>query len=359
MRYLPLPRRRPAQLLTALALTAGLLAAAEPADLPLPGSAPLHPIAGEVTIEAPAGLSGIRFALPEMPPPSEGVRLDNSLSTVDELYEGEFALVQMVLPRYTGAFCDPESFCTFHYLEVVPDWYAQEELPENNGLMIPHNSCTNDTPDGGHIPCPLRTEVLDVYIAADAPLSFTLRFPELDGTVAYTATDAVEGVYEEVPTVECPGGDCDRFEVGYSVRTMGSEHTRAGVRGFAYVRAAYGRYRDDVPATVNRTSNSGVMGCTYPSLFVPDGSADPDDHPTGCDLHPTVTEEGGIQDDPFTIDSYVFNTDNQARGNRPWWNDINGTDPVYFGFNARNHNLVPGFGGAQNAWAVWLEQGID
>lgn len=356
MRRPRLRHRRHVARLAALALTAGLLAAAEPAELPLPGSAPLHPIAGEVTIEAPAGLNGIRFALPAA---SDGVRLDNSLTTVDELYEGDYALVQMVLPRYEDGLCDVESFCTFHYFNVVPDWHRPEDLPQNNGLLTPMNGCTNDTGDDGSIPCPLRTEVLDVYIAADAPLTFTLRFPELEGAVAYTASGEVEGIYEEVPTVECPGGDCDRFEIGYSVRTMGSEDTRAGVRGFAYVRSAQKRYHDDVPVRASETSNSGVMGCTYPSFFVPDGSTDPDDHPAGCDLHPTVSEDGDVQREPFALETYLFNPSAAAIGNIPWWQDINGTDPVYFGFNARNHNLVPGFDGAQNAWAVWLEQGID
>lgn len=349
--------RRPkglVSLLTAALIGSGALGAST-AALDAPGEAVAVPIAGEVTITADPGLSGIRLAVPDVP---NGVRLDNEQSTVDSPYDGEFAMVQAVRPRFENGLCTTATFCRMHALYVVPDWYEGDALPEfreRNGLVQPENDCIEEQPDGERKPCAIPTPVLDIYIAADAPLTFTLRFPELDGRMSYQAEGTVRGVLEEIPTTQCPTADCDRFEIGHSVRTLGEVGTHASVSGFMYARASYRELEDGVRA--GHASNIGVMGCTYPSFFVPDGSTDPADHPLGCDPHPHLADDGDIQFAPHAS-TFAPAPTVIAIGDTPRWLDLDGHDPGYVGFNLRNYTL-PGYEGAHNAWAVWLEQGID
>lgn len=346
---------RLAGLLVASLVSSALVAAAPPATPAPPGTASAVPIAGEVTIIAEPGLSGIRLAIPDR---AEGVRLDNELSTVDAAYEGEFAMIQAVRPRYENQLCTDATFCRMHALYVVPDWYEGDALPEfqdRNGLVQPENDCVEEQSDGERLPCVVPTSTLDIYIAADAPLKFTLRFPELDGRTSYVADGEVTGVLEEIPTAQCPTADCDRFEIGHSVRTMGTEGTHASVSGFMYARASYQELADGVRA--GHASNIGVMGCTYPSFLVPDGSNDPADHPLGCDPQPHVTDDGDIQYNSHLATAAPAPTV-IAIGDTPRWLDLDGSEPGYIGFNLRNYTL-PGYDGAHNAWAVWLEQGIN
>ena len=75
-----------------------------------------------------------------------------------------------------------------------------------------------------------------MYIATDAEITFTLRFPQLDGAVRHEATGQVDGIYEEIPTADCPGDDCDRFEIGHKVRNIGTPAHNGFMRGIAMAR---------------------------------------------------------------------------------------------------------------------------
>jgi hypothetical protein len=347
----PSRANRSLRLLAALVMASSAIAAAPSANMQA-APAPAVPMAGEVTIVAPAGMSGIRLQVPDTGVP---IRQDNELSTVDQPYTGDYAFVQTAVPRGPGSNCTdaPEQFCGFHELRVVPNVQEPAELNDNNGLNRPLNGCINDT-DGTRLPCEIRTDIYEVYIATDAPVTFTLRFPEISGSVTYYATGTVDGLYEAYPVTDCPTDDCDRFAIGSSVKNFGTPAKNAQVAGYAYARASYERVTPGVRSAAAATI--GAEACTYPSHFVPGGSADPDDHPLGCELTPIITEDGDPQWDPNSSATYLP-TMVQSVDVAPDWPYLDGSDG-YFGFNVRNEYAVPMYEGAHGAWVVWLEQGI-
>ena len=100
-----------------IALLLSTMAAAPTNGLPPVGTAPALPIAGEVTIHAEAGLHGIRLALPDV----EGLAVDNDLSTIDELYEGDYGLVQLFESGVlNGDLCTTAALCPLHNIEALP-----------------------------------------------------------------------------------------------------------------------------------------------------------------------------------------------------------------------------------------------
>jgi hypothetical protein len=348
----PSRANRSLRLLAALVMASSAMAAAPSANMRT-SPATAVPMAGEVTIVAPAGMSGIRLLVPDIGVP---IRQDNELSTVDEPYTGDFALMQTAVPIGDGSTCafDPQQFCGLHELIVVPDVQEPEEFPENNGLDRPYNGCITEDEDGARIPCEIRTDVYEVYIAADAPVTFTLRFPALAGSVTYDATGTIDGLLEAYPVTDCPTGDCDRFAIGSSVENFGTPERNGQVVGYAYARASYERIAPGVRSATAATI--GAEACLYPSYFVPGGSTDPDDHPLGCEFTPIISEDGDPQWDANSSTTYLP-TKAQSVGVIQTWPFLDGED-AYFGFNVRNEYAVPMYEGAHGAWVVWLEQGI-
>jgi hypothetical protein len=337
-----------------LALLLSTLAAVPTTGVPPVGTAPALPIAGEVTIHAEAGLHGIRLALPDV----EGLAVDNELSTIDELYEGDYGLVQLNESGILdGDFCTAASLCPLHNIEALPGYYRRaEDIESTNGLLSPTNGCTMDTADGGHTPCPLDTSTLEVYIATDAEITFTLRFPQLDGAVRHEATGQVDGIYEEIPTADCPGDDCDRFEIGHKVRNIGTPAHNGFMRGIALARVSNDRLAGELGA--GYFSSIGVMACAYPNYSFPNDSADPDDHPLGCDSTPGFDPAGDVRFNTNYMRTYYANPQTRAIAVSIANYQLDGS-PQYAGFNMRNHTPVPGYDGYQNAWVVWFEQGIN
>jgi hypothetical protein len=344
----PSRANRSLRLFAALVMASSAMAAAPSANMRT-SPATAVPMAGEVTIIAAAGMSGIRLLVPDIGVP---IRQDNELSTVDESYAGDFALVQTALPRGPGSNClAVEEFCDHHRLLVVPDFQEPEDLPDNNGLGQPHNSCQEEDFE----PCEIFTDVYEVYIAADAPLTFTLRFPALTGSVSYDATGTVNGLYEKAPVTDCPTDDCDRLAIGSSVRQFGTPDRNAMVVGYAYARASYERVANGIRSA--NAATIGVEACTYPSYFVPSASANPADHPLGCDFTPTATDNGDVQWDTGYLETYARETVQGLAVTRNW-PFLDGSDG-YFGFNVRNESAAPMYEGAHGAWVVWFEQGIN
>lgn len=339
------------------AVTAALTFASIAAVPVVPTARPLAaavPMAGQVTIEAPAGVSGIRLQVPDIGAP---VRHDNSLSTVDAPYEGEYGLVLTAEPLEEPYPCGQETqrFCSMHALEIVPDRLEPEVAEAGNGLVPPDNMCNEDMEDGTRAPCPIVTSTYDVYVAVDAPVTFTLHFPALAGSVTYETNGTPVGVYEKTPITSCPTDDCDRLAIGSSEREVGTEEANGIVWSYAYARADYARIRPGTRSAL--LASIGAEACTYPSYLVPSGSTDAEDHPLGCEFTPTVTEQGDVEYDSFTLRTYVLNMQAQAVSVSMRWPFLNG-EKAYAGFNVRNDSAAPMYEGAQGAWAVWLEQGI-
>ncbi len=337
--------------LLAAAFVVATATAGTPATVANAQAAPL-PMAGEVTIIAPAGMTGIRLAVPDV---GKTVRMYNELTTVEELYSGDYGHVEFALSTSQLNHCLTEAeFCDYSFITVAPDMQEPDALDETNGLARPHDSCVEDGEDGARLPCRIRSDTFDIYIATDAPLTFTIRFPALDGSVTHHVNGKIDGLYEAYPVTDCPTDDCDRLSIGSSVQNFGTPDRNAFVRGYAYARADYARITTGVRSAV--LSSIGAEACLYPSYLVPSGSTDPDDHPLGCDFTPLVNDQGDVEWDPDSRRTYLDPTA-QSVSHRPHWPFLDGSD-AYFGFNVRNQHYTPEYEGAHGAWVVWLEQGI-
>lgn len=335
------------------ASVAGLAAAESPPAWE--STSQLRPVAGEVTITAPAGLSGIRFDTT-----GDRYRLDMRGATVDA-FEGEIALIQGIWPGDGGYFDEPRGMNGPYMLAAIPGFYTEHPTGQETQPSVGCEEDSGDPTVPSNIPCVLPYDTLEWYIAADAPVTFTIHFLDRDlkplpGTAAYQADGHVDGYLEEIPTTACPTGDCSDLEIGHVVHSVGSDEAFGSVFGFAYANHSTENLDDGVGA--NATGVQGVMGCSYPSFFVPYGSPDPADHPLGCDVTPTVdTERDDVYWDSRVVDTYTRTPPfTQATGMYFGHRLVNGE--AYAGFNIRNRQLLPGYPGTQNAWAVWLEPGM-
>lgn len=343
----PLPTR----LLTAVVVlaTAPSLIAAGPTEASRTELAPV-PLMGTTTVSAPAGVHGIVFSLPA--DASWQPRED----TLVHSFDGEYAAVVGYSDQYDRETQCIDRFCTTVGFDVLPDFFAHNvdgtvsDEFYNNGFVSDYH-CDIDGQDR----CSLRVTELELYIATDAPLTFTMNIPELTGTASYQATGRVDGELLELPDLECPGGDCERWSYGGAVRSAGTDDRPGLAGGVAYARTSYAQISGGTPASVAGTYS--VNGCSYPSFFVPSGSPDPDDHPLGCDFTPTVSDTPGIQWDERWIDvTRHGSTTGRADGLFFGYGSANGE--VYAGFHARNHHILDGFEGAHDAYAYWITQGI-
>lgn len=305
---------------------------------------------GTTTVSAPAGVHGIVFSLP-----ADASWYPRDDTTVHP-FEGEYASVIGYSDQYDREGDCIDRFCTTVGFDVLPDLVAHNvdgTIPDetyNNGFASGYG-CTRD--EGG--PCPLRVTELELYIVTDAPLTFTMHIPELTGTANYQATGLVDGEFLELPDLECPGGDCERWSYGGALRKAGTDDRPGKVGGVAYARTSYAQVHGGIPASVIGTYH--VNGCSYPSFFVPSGSPDPEEHPLGCDVTPTISDTPGIQYDGRWID-VVRTGSTTYRGEALFFGSGNVNGDAYAGFHARNHHTVDGFEGAHGAYAHWITQGI-
>jgi hypothetical protein len=350
MRNLFRPTRWPTAI-AAVAVVASTIAAG-PAGSAGPDRTELAsvPLMGTTTVSAPAGVHGIVFTLPA--DASWYPRED----TIVHPFDGEYAAVLGTSDQYDRDTDCIDRFCPTVGFDVLPDFAADNvdgTIPDatyNNGFVSGYG-CTIDGQDR----CPLRVTELELYIATDAPLTFTMHIPELTGTASYQVTGQVDGELLELPDQECPGGDCERWSYGGAVRTAGTDERPGMVGGIAYARTSYAQVSGGTPASVIGTYS--VNGCSYPSFFVPSGSADAAEHPLGCDFTPTISDTPGIQWDNRWVDVMRTGlTTGRADGLFFGSGDVNGE--AYAGFHARNHHTVPGFEGAHGAYAYWITQGI-
>ena len=194
--------------------------------------------------------------------------------------------------------------------------------------------CSNEA--GQETGCPIQAGIVEMYVISDGEVTVTMRFPELTGVVEVEATGDVDGVLERIPA-ECLDPACTVLGGG-KVRTIGENGraAAAGVRAWAW---AY-------PGTVNPNDTSAVA-CAHPGYFS-DKSADPADHPYGCDI-----------DDPLNDQSSQFLLPSPGLNGGGWfWSDGSGKThgAQYLGFTARSvTTLEPS---SIEAWGYWVNEGI-
>lgn len=273
-----------------LALAVALIAAV-PAD-GTRQEAPLVPLVGETTVSAPAGVHGIRFSVPD------GARIDMHKVRVHE-FDGDYAQVLSYSPEAPASSC-LERFCTHYAFRVAPDWYGRNEhglLTDeqyNNGLLGAAD-CETDAGDGPVRPCLVAGSVLEFYIAADAPLTFTMLVDDVPGKASYRADGEVDGELVELPTDTCPGGDCERWEIGHAVRSAGTDERPGAVDGFGYARASYDSVASGVGANVTASLSANGAATRRSSCrtgrptppTIPSGATTTHiQHLTGCSTTP-------------------------------------------------------------------------
>lgn len=128
----------------------------------------------------------------------------------------------------------------------------------------------------------LKKGRLDVYVVSDGDVTLTLNVKDLRGTTRVRATRPINAWMARLPR-NCPRGPCDT--AGYG----GITHD-VGAAGFV---ASYATAVRQVSVGPSRPSGHApdpgtqfATSCIYPRSGSAAVSPDPDDHPTGCDLHP-------------------------------------------------------------------------
>ncbi|MGH2711748.1 MAG: hypothetical protein ACRDH9_11155 [Actinomycetota bacterium] len=120
---------------------------------------------------------------------------------------------------------------------------------------------------------------IDLYMVTKGVATVTLTVPELEGTVSYKATGELDGTIVKHP-VACPTQNvtgCEHQGWGGQVFTDVKPPARVG--SVSFVQRPNKLSGPDVP-----TPGSIAIGsCIYPSFYNPEKTADPEDHPRGCD----------------------------------------------------------------------------
>ncbi|HEV2756018.1 MAG TPA: hypothetical protein VG318_09620 [Actinomycetota bacterium] len=153
-------------------------------------------------------------------------------------------------------------------------------------------ACTGNS--GRELGCAIPEGVSELYLMGDGPFTVTIRFPELRGALDLEASGAVDGEVRRVPP-KCVTPDCALVK-GSIVRKVGR-----GRPAYSQIQASVQGVRSERNPTVQN-----VTACAYPGYFNEHKSADPSDHPYGCDvadtrdassdefLFPFVTTGGGL-----------------------------------------------------------------
>lgn len=125
----------------------------------------------------------------------------------------------------------------------------------------------------------LRAGRIDLYMVTKGLVTMTFTVPELEGTVAYAATGLLDGTIVKHP-VSCPAEGLTGCEhQGWGGQVFTGIASPAVVGSASYAQRPNKLSGPDVP-----TPGSIAIGsCIYPSSYNPEKSADPADHPRGCD----------------------------------------------------------------------------
>ena len=298
-----------------------------------PEDLPLLPLAGETVVHA-AGATALRLDFPIEVRFEDFFQLWEKLSI--ELHSGSVAFVGLdQLGRCTLVDQGVYGMCM-----GITGWQFPPGVRDDPERYFPGWGIVSAGP-------------VDLFVVTDGEVTVTLRVAELDGRVEVDARGQVDATLvpaEDFP-VTCPAGDCHYLGWGGVAHEIGPGPGYAAVIGQS-------RIPDEEPSggTIfgGSVGSTPVQPCAYPSNHsAPDGSPDPDDHPTGCDLG--VASEDQRNNTINLALSAAARTVYQATtaGHRP-----REGGPVYLGFIAGQFNPFEATHGA--GWyrvdAVWLTQ---
>lgn len=198
----------------------------------------------------------------------------------------------------------------------------------------------------------LPAGIIDVYVVADGPISFTASFGGLEGTAEYTATAQIRGEVAEVPVRRCDLGDCDLAVGGLRFDDVGDEGS-VMVTGYANVD------RDvtdgqGIPSVGNRS----VVTCLSSDSDVGGGgSSDPEDHPQGCDTLPSTTS------DRWRMNAVNYWANSVGIGSEYGFAVLRAqhSGSIYAGFRAHEISTGQAIGqeGDFAAWAAFITRGLS
>ena len=215
---------------------------------------------------------------------------------------------------------------------------GSDEFPMQDGPGRGHFAMVPDPPTvvGRH---------LDVYLFTDGEATLRLRPGGYRGRSSYVASGKVRGLARRLP-----GSCADLCE-----RTPATE---AAAGGAAYdfgnrpghlVTVAFSHTPGDVDHLPSNHPMA-VRSCVYPSIFQPDASPSPADHPHGCDAVPRDTG------DAATVATEGANSVSVTMSGwaRSWYvSDRRGR--LYAGFSAARAWVERGY---THGHAVWFNYGI-
>lgn len=311
-------RRRVALAAVTLAVTAGAAVPSAAAPRARTGA-----LTGDTTIEW-RGTAGIRLRIP-----GTGSLPEKSMTLY--LRGGSYAFVSMLSdpqPSPCGA-----AHCHGFFLGKFPraGSFAMDERPG-------HDHVTN-----AGTPPDLYGRHLDLYLMTDGVATLRLRPQGYRGRSSYVAVGKVRGLARELP------GDCATV---CGSTAVGEVAAGGAVFDFG------GRRGHLVTHVVSTAPRPGVAGppypwnaqtCYYPSLDRPEASADPRDHPYGCDLVPNGADDAG------PVAGEAFNALSVGGGSWASWNAGDVTGKRYIGFRAGQAWVEDG---ANFGYGVWFNYGI-
>lgn len=302
------------------------------------GGEVVYPSIAATTVLHVTGSSGITLAVPTQTRIGQYL----SLSHVDASY------VRVVFEYQDGPIPGLCSFCPLAGISFIPN---KSEEPSTG-------TCLDD--DGNDIGCPLHPGLVNVYMVTDGAFTLTVEFPNLTGQTELNATGRVHAILERLP-MTCPTGDCDKLAYGGVAHEIGLR--RPGMQ----VTVGYFRVPSYIPGTgtppgggeiPNMTVNN-IDVCTYPGLFHPQFSPNPEHHPLGCDAiisKRSDTNPAGMNNTiicapcvgmscPGCTSVGTFDLSYDAQG------------LVYAGIRMAKAQAGPE--GPPEAWGAWLDPGID
>lgn len=269
------------------------------------------------------GIAGLKLEVPRLDPPvvlpEHGMRL--------KLIEGTFAWFGLH-PPFCGSGLSADALCFFHHGHVNPDF---TEIPS-------YGVSASGRLTGG---------TYELYIVTDGIAELEFEVDGLAGELDMSVTGVIDARLEHLPR-RCPVSDCEYLGYG------GLTHANQGNGAVLSIAWAVVPGRMPVPeleVSNNWTSTDSAVACVYPNLFYPDGSADPQDHPYGCDLVPNANDRNSGElfvrrlADPFVAGyehSYLLP---EGGGRR------------YAGYAAQQFSALAE--GNYGAWGMWISEGVD
>lgn len=283
--------------------------------------------AGDNIVHA-TGDAGLRLSVPTESP-----------LTVDDidvtLHTATYAFISLAKPCDLPASPGRPGLCTFFDVYRVPELQPAWDTYVNGSRILPVGD-------------------YELYLLTDGSVTLRLRLRALGGSQEVTATGAVAGALERLPT-RCPefAEPCTNIAYGGATRTM-----QGPGRVVAIGLARIPFWLPEPASLVANKGSTAVDACIYPDRFdQTPRSSNPEDYPQGCEMlgdGNAVTGEG--------IDRFIhvvtggFDGTNALRGSIVI-NAVADGDAYYTGYVGRQVSAVPG--GSVVGYGIWISYGLD